>query len=110
VLLQDGTVVEGSNHENSASPSGMCAERVALFYAGASRPETPVVAMAVAAVKGGEVQPSISPCGACRQVLLETEQRYGTPIRILLCGREEVSVISSAEDLLPLSFGSKNIR
>jgi cytidine deaminase len=110
VLLQDGTIAEGNNQENIAYPSGLCAERVALFHAGASYPEIPVVAIAVAAVKDGEVQKWISPCGACRQVLLETEQRYEKPVRILMCGRDEVFAVSSAKDLLPLSFGMENVR
>ncbi|MDR1116468.1 MAG: cytidine deaminase [Tannerella sp.] len=110
VLLSDGTIVEGNNQENVAYPSGLCAERVALFYAGASYPEIPVVSVAIVAVKDGEIQESVSPCGACRQVLLETERRYGKPVRILMCGRDEAFVISSAEDLLPLSFNIENIR
>ena len=104
VLLKDGTMVEGNNQENVAYPSGLCAERVALFAAGASFPEQPVVALAIVAVKDGVIQPSISPCGGCRQVILETEQRYGQPVRILLCGRDETVFIASARDLLPFSF------
>jgi cytidine deaminase len=110
VLLSDGTIVEGNNQENVAYPSGLCAERVALFYASASYPEMPVVSIAIIAVKDGEIQESVSPCGTCRQVLLETEQRYGKPIRILMCGRDEALVVSSVEDLLPLSFSIENIR
>ncbi|MDR2680764.1 MAG: cytidine deaminase, partial [Tannerella sp.] len=74
VLLDNGTVVEGNNQENVAYPSGLCAERVALFYAGASCPGIPVAAMAVVAVtEDGVIRGTVSPCGACRQVLLETE-------------------------------------
>ncbi|MDR1525148.1 MAG: cytidine deaminase [Tannerella sp.] len=104
VLLSDGTIVEGNNQENVAYPSGLCAERVALFYAGASHPGIPVVSIAIVAVKDEEIQDTVSPCGACRQVLFETEQRYGHPVRILLCGRDDVIVLSSAKDLLPVSF------
>jgi cytidine deaminase len=110
VLLEDGTIIEGNNQENVASPSGLCAERVALFYAGASYPAIPVVSIAIVADKDGEVRKSVSPCGACRQALLETEQRYGKPIRILMCGCDDVIVVSSAKDLLPLSFDRENIR
>jgi cytidine deaminase len=104
VLLKDGTVVIGSNQENMAYPSGLCAERVALFAAGASFPEQSVVAMAIAAIKDGAVQPSIAPCGGCRQVMLETEQRHGQPIRILLCGCDETVLVPSADSLLPMAF------
>ena len=103
-LLADGVIMEGNNQENVAYPSGMCAERIALFSAGATYPEIPVTSLAIIAIKDGEIQPSIAPCGACRQVMLETEQRYGHPVRILLCGRDETIIVSSAKDLLPLCF------
>ncbi|HCC52649.1 MAG TPA: cytidine deaminase [Porphyromonadaceae bacterium] len=104
VMLRDGSVVEGSNQENIAFPSGLCAERVALFHAGASFPEIPVISLAIVAVKDGVIQKSIAPCGACRQVMLETEQRYGKPVRILMCGRDETILVSTAKDLLPFGF------
>ena len=104
ILLNEGTIVEGCNQENMAYPSGLCAERVALFAAGASFPDQPVEMIAIVAMKDGVVQPAIAPCGACRQVMLETEQRYGQPIRLLLCGQNETILIASASDLLPLSF------
>ena len=109
VLLEDGTIVKGNNQENAAYPSGLCAERVALFSVGASFPDIPVAALAIISMKDGEIQSSISPCGACRQVILETEQRYGLPVRILLCGSDETIIISSAKDLLPLCFGKNNL-
>ncbi|MDR0573128.1 MAG: cytidine deaminase [Tannerella sp.] len=104
VLLENGTVLEGNNQENIAYPSGLCAERVVLFAAGASFPGVPVIALAIVAIKNGEIQPSISPCGGCRQVALEAERRYGRSVRTLLCGRNDTVIISSARDLLPLSF------
>jgi cytidine deaminase len=104
VLLNDGTVVEGNNQENIAYPSGLCAERVALFSACATFPEKPVEAIAIIAIKNEIIQPAITPCGGCRQVMLETEKRHGQPIRILLCGMEETILVASAQDLLPLSF------
>ena len=109
VLLENGTIVKGNNQENAAYPSGLCAERVALFSAGASFPAVPVVALAITAIKDGKIQPSISPCGACRQVILEAEQRYGRPLRTLLCGSDETIIISSAKDLLPLCFGKSSL-
>jgi cytidine deaminase len=104
VTLSDGTVVTGNNQENAAYPSGLCAERVALFSAGATYPGVSVKALTLVAVRDGVVQDAISPCGACRQVLLETERRQRRPIMIMLCGKCEVRTIDSAEQLLPLAF------
>lgn len=109
VLLADGKMVTGSNQENAAYPSGLCAERVALFHAAHQYPEVPVVALAVAAAKEGRQVESISPCGACRQVLLETEQRYGRPVKVLLYGTKEVVTVPSAASLLPLCFGKDDL-
>ena len=107
--LEDGTLVPGSNQENAAYPSGLCAERTALFTAGAQRPEVAVRALYVVAMKDGVIQDKISPCGGCRQVISEVEHRYGRPIRIYLCARETYCRVESAEALLPLSFGSKDL-
>ena len=104
VLLKNGTIVEGCNQENLAYPSGLCAERVALFTAGTSLPEQPAEMIAIVAMKDGVVQPAIAPCGACRQVMIETEQRYGQSIHVLLCGQDEAIFVTSVNDLLPLSF------
>jgi cytidine deaminase len=109
--LVDGTVVTGANQENAAYPSGLCAERTTLFYAGAQYPHTAVDALAIAADDEHEgPEAPIPPCGACRQVLLETEQRFSHPIRILLCGQHEVYVMDSASELLPLTFGSEFLK
>lgn len=106
VLLDNGEIVCGSNQENAASPSGTCAERTALFYAGAKYPDQAVKAIAIAARNDTEeTEMPVPPCGACRQVLLETEQRFHTPIRILLYGKKEILLLKSVNDLLPLSFG-----
>ncbi len=110
VLLEDGTIVTGSNQENAAYPSGLCAERVALFHAGHQYPDIPVVALAIAVVTNGRRLESISPCGACRQVLLEMEQRYAKPIQVLLCGTKEVVITENAESLLPFCFGAKDLK
>ena len=105
-LLENGIVVTGNNQENVAYPSGLCAERTALFYANSQYPEVAVKALAIAArhADGTPHRGIITPCGACRQVMLETEKRFGTPMRILLCGEKEVYVMESVKDLLPLSF------
>ena len=110
VLLENGEIVTGSNQENVAYPSGLCAERVALFHANHQYPHVPIVSLAIAAKTGGSFVEAISPCGACRQVLLEAEQRYGKPMKVLLYGSQEVVVVSSVEALLPLCFGMKNLR
>lgn len=103
--LSDGTVVTGSNQENAAFPSGTCAERTALFYANASHPHESVVELAVAAYANGAfLKAPIPPCGACRQVILGIEERYGRPIRILLFGTEGTYVVDSVKALLPLQF------
>ena len=109
VVLEDGRCVKGNNQENAAYPSGLCAERVALFAAGANFPNVAIKALAIIALKDDNVQPSVSPCGACRQVLLEAEQRQEQDIRIVLCGRDETIIVSSAKDLLPLCFGKNNL-
>ena len=106
VLLANGTIVTGSNQENAAYPSGLCAERTALFYANSQYPDVAVKMLAIAACEAdGKMRPTpIPPCGACRQVMVETEKRFNQPIRILLCGTEEVYVAESSSCLLPLSF------
>lgn len=107
-LLGDGSVVCGSNQENAAYPSGLCAERTTLFYAGSQYPEEPVTALCIAArATDGQFTPRpIAPCGACRQVLLETEQRQGPdhPLRVILYGTDVTLLVPSAQDLLPLAF------
>ena len=105
-LLEDGTVVTGTNQENIAFPSGICAERTTLFYANSQYPDIPVKALAIAGFseRDGMNHIPLSPCGACRQVMLETENRYAIPMRVLLCGKEEVYIVESARDLLPFAF------
>ncbi len=107
VELEDGTIVTGSNQENAAFPSGICAERCALFYANSQYPNLSVKAMAVAAIdkNGVFTMTSVSPCGECRQALLEAEQRYGHPIRTMFCGVRQVILVESVQMLLPFLFG-----
>lgn len=105
-LLANGTIITGTNQENAAYPSGLCAERTALFYAGSSYPDTAVVALAIAAYTDGTfTRNPIAPCGACRQVMLEVENRYQHPIRTLLYGTEGIYLIEGGtRQLLPLTF------
>lgn len=106
VLLANGIIVTGNNQENAAYPSGLCAERTAMFYANAQYPDVAVEAIAVAAHHNGEFTEEVcSPCGSCRQVLVEVENRFDHAVRIIMCGRDEVYEVASIKDLLPLSFG-----
>jgi len=107
VLLANGEIVAGSNQENVAFPSGLCAERTALFYANSQYPEQAVKSLAVAAYTQGDfIDHPISPCGACRQVILETEIRFKSPVRIYLYGKSEIYVIEGIGNLLPLAFNT----
>lgn len=109
-LLANGEIVTGTNQENAAYPSGLCAERTTLFYANSQYPDQAVKTLAIAARTENDFLDSpIPPCGACRQVILETEKRYNQPIRILLYGKENIYLIEGIEDLLPLSFSKKDM-
>lgn len=111
VLLDDGTVVSGSNQENAAYPSGLCAERVALFYANAKYPNKSVDCITIVVIDPEEKITSqlVSPCGSCRQVISETEMRYGKDIRLLLVSEKTIMEFKSIQDLLPLSFNQKDL-
>ena len=105
-LLSDGTIVEGSNQENCAYPSGLCAERTAVFYANSRYPDCAVTLLCIAArdTRGNFTPKPIPPCGGCRQVLVETEQRQQTPLRLMLYGADGIYFIDSASQILPLNF------
>ena len=110
VLLENGIVVGGNNQENSAYPSGTCAERTAIFYANSQHPDIPVKLLAIAAFTNGKfTSEPVTPCGACRQVLLETENRYGQAIKVILYGTDKIYVFDSIKQLLPLSFGKDSL-
>ncbi|PKP04469.1 MAG: cytidine deaminase [Bacteroidetes bacterium HGW-Bacteroidetes-6] len=104
--LKNGKIVNGSNQENSAYPSGLCAERVALFYAGSQYPDTAIEAMAITArTPGKKLKMIVKPCGACRQVMAETAMRQKSPFRIILIGEDGNGLVfESIADLLPFSF------
>jgi cytidine deaminase len=106
LLLNNGVEIVGCNQENAAYPAGLCAERSALFAAGAQYPDVPVKLLAIAArTPKGELQAEpVSPCGVCRQVIIETETRYRQPVRILLYGRDRIYAIDGISSLMPLSF------
>ena len=106
IRMHNDCIVTGSNQENAAYPSGTCAERTAAYYASAQNPDMPMRKIAVAAWTKGSFQGKpISPCGACRQALLEYEHRYG-PIEVLLYGDDEIYRFPSVSSLLPYNFTS----
>ena len=108
VLLDNGVVVRGANQENGAYPSGLCAERTALFAAGANYPEQKVVAIAIAAFTNGSfLQEPITPCGSCAQVMAETEARAGQPMKIILYGTNGSYRIGGVGSILPFAFSLK---
>ncbi len=105
ILLNDGNLIDGNNQENIAYPSGLCAERVAVFSAGATHPDVPIKILAIAAQTDGKFTDNpISPCGACRQVLSECETRYGQEMEIYLFGEKHIYHIHGAKHLLPITF------
>ena len=105
VLLSDGTVVKGANQENAAYPSGLCAERTAMFAAGAAHPDLDMCCIAVAARQNGELCPEpAAPCGACRQVMAQYQTKAGHPLSIILVGAKKVQKFTRVDDLLPFIF------
>lgn len=110
VQLENDEIFTGSNQENSAYPSGLCAERVAMFYANSQYPRVPVKTLAIAAfTKGSFLADPVTPCGSCRQVLLETETRFEKDITILLYGTEYIYKINNVKQLLPLCFEKSSL-
>ena len=114
LLLDNGKIVEGSNQENAAYPSGLCAERTAIFYASSANPGIAVKKIAIAAWvdpgneanwEDGFQDNPVSPCGGCRQALIEYEHLYGN-IEVILYGKKKTLVMPSVLSLLPLAFTS----
>lgn len=105
LLLENGEIITGNNQENADYTDGLCAERVALFYANANFPEVPVKIMAVTAKNSsGNIVELAKPCGSCRQALIETESRFNQKIQLFLDGRKKIYRIEGADNLLPLAF------
>jgi len=108
VLLHDGTILTGSNHENAAYPAGVCAERAALSALEMNDKTHRVVAIAVTYNSGEDHGKPISPCGICRQTILEVQQWQEAPLAVYMCSPDgQVIMLESAEYLLPFSFGSE---
>lgn len=105
ILLANGETVSGANQENAAYPSGTCAERTACYYASAEYPGVRYDKIAIAAYSNDKFQSSpISPCGACRQALLEYETLHKQEIEVILYGEDEIFILPSVASLLPLCF------
>ncbi|AHM59832.1 CMP/dCMP deaminase zinc-binding protein [Flammeovirgaceae bacterium 311] len=111
LLLADGQLVSGSNQENAAYPSGLCAERVAFFSCAVLHPDKPILKVAVTATQAGSgIFQTASPCGGCRQVMLEYEHKQQQPIEILLqWGEQQIIKAVSIADLLPFSFTMESL-
>lgn len=107
LLLENGAIVTGNNQENAAYPSGLCAERTAIFYANAQFPNQAIKTLAVAVfTNNAYAEMPVTPCGSCRQVMLESENRQQQPLRVIMTGEKMIYVANSVKDLLPLSFDS----
>ncbi len=106
VRLANGQIIKGNNQENAAYPSGLCAERVALFYANANYPDQAVEAIAVTTQGNSKpIHEPITPCGSCRQVMAEFEKKAGRPMKVIMQGEEGIiMIINGIQTLLPFSF------
>jgi cytidine deaminase len=112
IILENGRIIIGNNQENMAFPSGLCAERVALFAAASANPGVKIMTVAITA-RSGEfpVEEPVTPCGCCRQALIEYENNQRSPIRIILgCESQKVIIIDRVADLLPLSFRGEMLK
>ena len=109
LLLDNGKIVLGSNQENAAYPSGLCAERVAIFYAGSRYPDAKILKIAITAASDtNQTTAPIPPCGSCRQSIAEYEIKQDTPIEIYFMGEiGEVYKSASLKNLLPFMFDKK---
>lgn len=111
ILLDNGVIISGNNQENAAYPSGMCAERTAIYFTNANHPQQKIMAIAVAAFyKGKFTSDVITPCGACRQALLEVENRFKTPMKVIMYSDDAIYSVESIKELLPMSFGEEMLR
>ncbi|MBU1013521.1 MAG: cytidine deaminase [Bacteroidetes bacterium] len=110
--LENGQIITGNNQENVAYPSGICAERVAIFYASSQYPDQKIESIAITAKAGDFViKNPVAPCGACRQVLAEYQTKQKSPIKIILKGETgKIQVISSIDDILPFMFHAEELK
>ncbi|MBR5699963.1 MAG: cytidine deaminase [Bacteroidales bacterium] len=105
--LEDGTIVKGSNQENNAYPAGLCAERTAMFWAGANYPDKAFDSIAiVGSDENGICDNPATPCGECRQVMAEYQTKGGRPLKVILVGAKKIQKFSCVDDILPFIFDS----
>lgn len=111
VRMSDGTIVTGANQENAAYPSGLCAERTAMFYANAHYPDKAMTAIAIAASQGGVLcEEPATPCGQCRQVMAEYQTKGGRPMSIILVGSKAIYKFDRVDCVLPFIFDSLEVK
>ncbi len=99
--LKSGEIIYGCNVESEVYPAGLCAERTLLYYAQANHADDPIVDLAIASLPD---EREVYPCGQCRQVLIDTERRQGSPIRVIMSGRDSATVVDNTQTLLPFTF------
>lgn len=111
ILLDNGHIVTGNNQENAAYPSGSCAERTAAFYASSQFPDIPFRKIAISSISLNQNgNKPVTPCGNCRQSLIEYEQKFNQKIEVILAAENgEVYIFESIAQLLPYSFGTVNL-
>ena len=108
--LANGTIVKGANQENAAYPSGLCAERTAMFWASANYPDVAFDTLAIAGADHGVLCESpASPCGACRQVMAEYQKKYGRPLKTIWVGSKRIRKFENVDDILPFIFDSLKV-
>lgn len=111
IRLKSGLILSGNNRENASFPIGTCAENTVIAYAGANYPNDPIICLAICAKVKEEFTPyPVSPCGKCRQIIAEEEDRNNETIRIILYGQEKIEVINGVSTLLPLRFNMEKLK
>lgn len=112
VLLENGEIFQGNNQENAAYPSGLCAERVAIFYANSKYPNIPIKSIAITAyTKAGIIDEPIPPCGSCLQVMLESERRTeNNSIQVIIYSKNKITVADSIKQFLPFNFNKEMLK
>ena len=107
VRMSNGQIVRGANQENAAFPSGLCAERTAMFAAGARYPDKDMESIAlVGGVYGRITEQPATPCGACRQVMAQYQTKAGKPLSVIMVGSSRIWKFGKVDDILPLIFDS----
>jgi len=111
IRLKSGKVLSGNNRENASFPTGTCAENTVIAYAGANYPDDPLTTLAICAKRNGKFTPyPVSPCGKCRQIIAEEEDRSEEMIRIILYGQDKIEIIEGVATLLPLRFSKDKLK